>query len=174
MSFSGPTPAERSIIRFRKGKKTRPHFFEDLDDLSTQEIDEILGVVQKYYFIDGFVVGNLAKRRGGLQMRSSKERLDLLPYGGISGGPIKDLSTNIIRHIYRRTNGKYIIIGLGGVFAAEDAYEKIKAGASLVQIITGLIYGGPMAVKRINRGLVALLARDGYTNVSEAVGAETR
>ena len=75
---------------------------------------------------------------------------------------MKELSTNLIRHIYRTTQGRYTIIGLGGVFTAEDAYEKIKAGASLVQIITGLIYGGPETVKRINQGLVKLLHRDGY------------
>ena len=60
----------------------------------------------------------------------------------------------------------------GGVFTADDAYEKIKAGASLVQIITGLIYGGPRVVQKINKGLVALLERDGYQHVSEAVGKE--
>ena len=58
----------------------------------------------------------------------------------------------MIRHIYKKTNGKYILIGLGGVFTAEDAYEKIKAGASLVQLVTGLIYEGPLMVKRINKG----------------------
>jgi dihydroorotate dehydrogenase len=66
------------------------------------------------------------------------------------------------------------LIGLGGVFTAEDAYEKIKAGASLVQIITGLIYGGPTTVKKINKELVELLARDGYRHISEAVGKENK
>jgi dihydroorotate dehydrogenase len=64
------------------------------------------------------------------------------------------------------------LIGLGGVFTAEDAYEKIKAGASLVQIVTGLIYGGPLAVKRINKGLVELLKKDGFEHVNQAVGTE--
>jgi dihydroorotate dehydrogenase len=96
--------------------------------------------------------------------------LDLLPAGGISGLPVKDLSTNLIRHIYQKGQGRYKIIGLGGVFTAEDAYEKIKAGASLVQVITGLIYGGPLTVRRINKGLVKLLKRDGYARVADAVG----
>ena len=131
-------------------------------------------MAEKYAFIDGFVVGNLAKRRDGLELKSSPDRLNLLPHGGISGTPLKELATDIIRHIYRKTRGKYIIIGLGGVFTAEDAYEKIKAGASLVQVVTGLIYNGPTVVKKINRGLAELLARDGYAHVSEAVGAENK
>jgi dihydroorotate dehydrogenase len=135
-------------------------------------MDEILAVVKQYPFVDGFVVGNLSKRRDILTFKSPKERLDLIPAGGISGKPIKELSTNLIRHIYRATGGRYVIVGLGGVFTAEDAYEKIKAGASLVEIVTGLIYNGPTAVKQINRGLVTLLARDGYKHVADAVGKE--
>jgi dihydroorotate dehydrogenase len=162
------------LAAFTKEEKHGPIFLKISNDLAMQEIDGILAVVQKYPFVDGFVVGNLAKRRDVLKLKSSKHRLGLLPQGGISGDPVKELSTNIIRHIYRRTNGKYILIGLGGVFTAEDAYEKIKAGASLIQIITGLIYGGPAAVRKINKGLVELLARDGYKHVSEAVGAEIK
>ena len=99
-------------------------------------------------------------------------RLDLLPQGGISGVPLKELSTNLIRHIYRQTNGKYVLIGLGGVFTAEDAYEKIKAGASLVQIITGFIYIGPTVVeknKQKARGTLGPPDKD----VSEAVGKKS-
>ena len=103
-------------------------------------------------------------------MRSAREKLDAVPQGGISGAPIRDLSTALIRHVYAKTGGNYAIIGVGGVFTAEDAYEKILAGASLVQIVTGLIYGGPTAVRRINKGLVKLLARDGYARVADAVG----
>jgi dihydroorotate dehydrogenase len=170
--FQDPQMLDNLLVAFAKEEKHGPIFLKISTDLTTQEVDVILGVVQKYSFIDGFVIGNLVKRRGILHMKSPASRLDLLPQGGISGVPIKELSTNLIRHIYRQTNGKYVLIGLGGVFTAEDAYEKIKAGASLVQIITGLIYGGPTVVKRINQGLVKLLARDGYKHVSEAIGIE--
>jgi dihydroorotate dehydrogenase len=170
--FQDPRMLDNLLAAFVKEEKRGPIFLKISDDLTAREVDDILSVVQKYPFIDGFVVGNLAKRRDALVLRSSAERLNLLPQGGISGGPVKDLSTNIIRHIYRRTGGKYVLIGLGGVFDAEDAYEKIKAGASLIQIVTGLIYKGPTIVKKINKGLVELLARDGYRNVSEAIGKE--
>jgi dihydroorotate dehydrogenase len=171
-TFQEPRMLDPLLAAIAKEKKACPVFIKISNHLTETEVDEILAVVKKYPFVDGFVVGNLSKRRDVLGLKSSQKRLDLIPEGGISGKPIRELSTNLIRHIYRATNGKYVIVGLGGVFTAEDAYEKIKAGASLVQIITGLIYGGPAVVKKINRGLVALLKRDGYTHVSDAVGKE--
>ncbi len=170
--FQDPRLLDGLLAAIAREPKTCPVLLKISTHLTAQETDAILAVVKKYPFVDGFVVGNLAKRRDILSLKSSKEKLDLIPSGGISGQPIRDLSTNLIRHIYRATHGRYIIVGLGGIFTAEDAYEKIKAGASLVQIVTGLIYGGPMAVKKINRGLAKLLARDGYAHVSEAVGKE--
>lgn len=171
--FQDPLLLDNLLTAFAREEKRGPIFLKISTDLTSQEVDDILVVTEKYPFIDGFVVGNLAKRRSMLNLRSSLRRLSLLPEGGLSGAPLREISTNIIRHIYRRTGRKYILIGAGGVFTAEDAYEKIKAGASLVQIITGLIYGGPVIVKKINKGLVELLARDGYGHVGEAVGAGT-
>ena len=78
-----------------------------------------------------------------------------------------------MRHLYRSVGTKLPIIGVGGIFTAEHAYEKIKAGASAVQIYTGLIYEGPYAAKRINQGLLRLMDRDGYKSISEAVGQES-
>ena len=168
--FQEPHLLDELLAAFSHEKKYCPIFLKISNHLSVAEVDEILAVVKKYSFVDGFVVGNLSKRRHDLDLKSSPAELDKIPTGGLSGAPVRELSTNLIRHIYKKTQGKYVIIGLGGVFTAEDAYEKIKAGASLVQIITGLIYGGPLAVKRINKGLVKLLKRDGYAHVSDAVG----
>lgn len=170
--FQDPKLLDGLLKAIAKEKKTCPVFLKISTHLTEKEVDEILSVVKKYPFVDGFVVGNLSKRRETLALKSSPEQLAAIPEGGISGKPVRALATNLIRHIYQKTNGEYTIIGLGGVFTAEDAYEKIKAGASLVQIITGLIYGGPAAVKKINRGLVKLLERDGYESVGEAVGKE--
>jgi len=172
-TFQDPTMLDSLLYALSREAKVVPVFLKLSTHLSMDEVDAILAVVDKYHFVDGFVLGNLAKDRSILHLRSPQEKLDLIPQGGISGAPIKQLSTAMIRHIYQKTGGKYILIGLGGVFTAEDAYEKIKAGASLVQIVTGLIFGGPMAVKRINQGLVKLLARDGYATVAEAVGKGT-
>jgi dihydroorotate dehydrogenase len=168
--FQNPAMLETLLAAISKEKKECPVFLKISAHLSGDEVDAIIAVVDKYSFVDGFVVANLSKKRDMLHLRSSKEQLGVIPEGGISGAPIKMLTTAMIRHIYKKTGGKYILIGLGGVFTAEDAYEKIKAGASLVQLVTGLIYEGPLMVKRINKGLVKLLARDGYATVADAVG----
>ena len=91
----------------------------------------------------------------------------------MSGKPLRALATAFVRHLYRGVGGKLPIIGVGGIFTAADADEKIRAGASAVQIYTGFIYEGPAVVKRINRGLIRLLDRDGFESVSEAVGTDT-
>jgi len=170
--FQEPKMLNELLAGFSHEKKYCPIFLKISNHLSVSEVDDILAVAGRYPFVDGFVVGNLSKRRREMDLASSPAELDKIPDGGISGRPVRELSTNLIRHIYQKTRGKYVIIGLGGVFTADDAYEKIKAGASLVQIITGLIYGGPRVVQKINKGLVALLERDGYQHVSEAVGKE--
>lgn len=92
--------------------------------------------------------------------------------GGLSGAPVRDLSTAVIRNFAKLTNGKLPIIGVGGISNAEHAYEKIRAGASLVQLYTGLIYEGPTIANTINSGLLDLLERDGFKTISDAVGAD--
>jgi dihydroorotate dehydrogenase len=92
--------------------------------------------------------------------------------GGLSGKPLRALATDFVRHLYKTVGVRLPIIGVGGVFTAEDAYEKIKAGASAVQIYTGFIYEGPAVVKRINQGLIRLMERDGFHSISEAVGRQ--
>jgi dihydroorotate dehydrogenase len=86
--------------------------------------------------------------------------------------PLQRISTNVIRHVYRRTQGKLTIIGVGGIFNAEDAYEKITSGANLVALVTAMIFEGPQIIGEINRGLVKLLKRDGFNSISEAVGSQ--
>jgi dihydroorotate dehydrogenase len=94
--------------------------------------------------------------------------------GGLSGRPLSAKATSFIRHIYEVTHANVAIIGVGGIFTADDAYEKITAGASAVQILTGFVYEGPAAVKRINQGLLKLLARDGLRSITQAVGTKTK
>ena len=136
------------------------------------ELQKILEVCQKYP-LDGFVCGNLTK----------VNLLGHIGQGGFSGKAVQALSNQLIRKVYKEINdpakallwqksNKPIIIGVGGIFNAEDAYRKIKAGASLLQLITGLIFEGPQLISDINLGLVKLLKADGYKNISEAVGKE--
>lgn len=115
----------------------------------------------------GIIATNTTVSRAGLTHSNAKEA------GGLSGKPLRNRATDVIRRIYRMTEGKLPIIGSGGVFSAEDAYEKIKAGASLVEIYTGLIYQGPRVVRDIHHGLRALIRQDGYRNIMDAVGTES-
>ncbi len=94
--------------------------------------------------------------------------------GGLSGRPLFEPSTRVLSEMYQLTEGKLPMIGVGGISSGHDAYAKIRAGASLVQLYTGLIYQGPGLVQRINRDLVALLKADGFSHISEAIGADHR
>ena len=92
--------------------------------------------------------------------------------GGLSGRPLMTSSTAVLADLYRLTEGRLPLVGVGGVASAEEAYAKIRAGASLVQLYTAMIYEGPHMVAQVNRGLIELLQRDGFANVNEAVGAD--
>jgi dihydroorotate dehydrogenase len=94
--------------------------------------------------------------------------------GGLSGAPLEPLATSCVRRAYLRARGRVPVIGAGGVMDAAGAWAKIRAGATLVQAYTGLIYGGPAFVRKVNEGLVELMARDGFRTVAEAVGVDAR
>jgi dihydroorotate dehydrogenase len=146
----------------------KPLFVKIAPDMEFPQVDEIIEVVEAVK-LTGIVATNAtAFMRAGLKSPVGREP------GGLSGRPITKIVTGFISHIYRATQGRVPVIGVGGIFNAEDAYDKIKAGASAVQIYTGWIYEGPGAVKRINRDLLKLLERDGLRHISEAVGTESR
>lgn len=140
----------------------KPIFVKLSPDLTDAEIDAILDLSD---LMNGVIASNTTVSREGLSPSPH-----LKEAGGLSGAPLKTRSTEMIRRIAKRSGGKLPIIGVGGVETAEDAYEKICAGASLVQIYTGFIYGGPFIVKKINEGLLRLLERDGIHSIGEAVG----
>ena len=93
-------------------------------------------------------------------------------FGGISGALVREKSYNLFKAIGKELYGKTILVSVGGIETAEDAYRRIKAGASLIQVFSMLIYNGPKMIKEINEGLIELLKADGYHNISEAIGAD--
>lgn len=93
--------------------------------------------------------------------------------GGLSGQPLSDMSTSMIREMYMLTGGKYPIIGVGGIFSGKDAYEKILAGASVVQLYTAFAYYGPPIISKIKEELSNLLSQDGYKSIKDAVGRKS-
>lgn len=132
-------------------------------------IEEILAAVEPASFISGFAFNLAPGKPHGLKTPSSI--IGSLP-GAVSGKPIEEQMNTAIAELYRRMDRRrYRIIGIGGVFSAEDAYRKIRLGASLVQLMTSLIYEGPMVLRRINEGLCRLLERDGLRHVGDAVGS---
>jgi len=142
----------------------KPVFVKIAPDMEFSEVDEIIEVVSAAK-LDGIVATNAtAFMRENLRSPNGPEP------GGLSGRPITEKVTQFVAHIHRVAGGKLPIIGVGGIFNAQDAYDKIKAGASAVQIYTGWVYEGPGAVKRINQGLCRLLERDGLKHISDAVG----
>ncbi len=146
----------------------KPIVFKLKPDITDAMLDEILSLVKKYPCVKGFIISNLSQNRG-LLSHTSISTIEQYA-GGISGKPIKDLSTSLIKKVYTLTKGTYPIIGVGGIFSAQDAYEKIRAGASLIELITGMIYEGPGIVKEIDKGLATLLKKDGFASVADAVG----
>lgn len=163
--FTNAKKLDKLMTEIDKIQAKKPVFLKVSPDLTKKEIDAILEVSKKHK-VDGFVCTNLTKNRKNKKIVDS----DVPKVGGISGKVVEDLSNQLISYIYKKTKGKYVIIGVGGVFSAEDAYKKIKAGASLIQMITGMIFEGPQVISEINMGLVKLLKKDGYANISEAVG----
>ncbi len=117
--------------------------------------------------LDGLILTNTTlDRPENLPAEFAKEK------GGLSGEPLRDKSTQLIHNMHKLTEGQIPIMGIGGIQSGLDALEKIKAGASLVQLYTGLIYGGPYVADKINKELLDLLAAEGYKNITEAVGAD--
>lgn len=119
--------------------------------------------------LDGLIMGNTTVTRPpGLRSRHKDET------GGLSGAPLRELSTRKLADLYRLSGGRIPLVGVGGVSSGADAYAKIRAGASLVQLYTALVYEGPGLVRRIKRDLATCLRRDGFGSVAEAVGADHR
>ena len=131
-------------------------------------IDCLLEQVDGVAFVSGFIF-NLAPGING-PLKTPAEQTQAMR-GTLAGRPVEEQMNACIGELYRRMDrSRYTIIGAGGVFTSEDAYRKIQLGASLVQLLTGMVYQGPMVVRRICRGLVELLERDGFPSVAEAVG----
>ncbi|XP_052866373.1 dihydroorotate dehydrogenase (quinone), mitochondrial [Anopheles cruzii] len=144
----------------------RPVLLKLAPDLSDEDLKEIVDVVRsKACSVDGLIVSNTT-----IDRPSTLRSINAGQLGGLSGPPLKQRSTTMIAKVYKLTEGQIPIIGVGGVFTGEDAFEKIQAGASAVQLYTSFIFHGPPVVNKIKRELDRLLEENGYANVQEAVG----
>lgn len=158
-------PLVDALARRNRLLGEKPLFVKVAPDLGEAELEQIASAVEGR--AHGLVATNTTVRRDGLRGALRNET------GGVSGRPLGALATETIRTLFRLTGGRLPIIGVGGVFTAADAYDKIKAGATLVEIYTGFVYGGPGTPRRILEGLRRLLRRDGLETLAQAVGAES-
>ena len=156
----GSAPAEGS-------GPTTPVLLKIAPDLTFDQINDALELVQKHCLAGVVATNTTVDRPAALSTPKA-----FGAEGGLSGAPLRARATECIRHISRQTHGRLPIIGVGGIFTAANAYEKVRAGASLVEVWTGMIYEGPAIVRNINLGLLRLLERDGFSNIAEAVGTE--
>lgn len=151
----------------------QPILIKIAPDLEWDDIKDILNLATSYN-LSGVIATNTTIRRDGLNTEVLKETGQSIKdeAGGISGLPVKYRSTEVIRFIYQETGGKLPIVGVGGIFNADDAWDKIIAGASILQVYTGWVYEGPWMVNQVLSGLLAKLAERGLNNINEAVGLE--
>lgn len=152
-----------AALRSHNAPTHKPILLKIAPDLTWPQIDEVLAVVIEQH-VDGVVATNTTVTRDHLRSARAVET------GGLSGAPVRGRSTEIIRYIRRQADVP--IVGVGGIFTADDAYEKIRSGAALVQLYTGFVYEGPGACAAILRGLVRRLQRDGFQSLDQAIGVD--
>ena len=167
-NFHNQKELEKLLIGINKIKKEKnilkPLVLKLSPDINHKEISKIIELVFKYK-ISGIIVSNTTdSNRENLSDIQSKES------GGLSGQPLRELSTNLIRKFYQETKGKIQIIGVGGVDSGESAFEKICAGANAVQLYTGMVFKGPGVVKEIKKELISILKKENIKYLSDAVG----
>ncbi|MDG2150618.1 MAG: quinone-dependent dihydroorotate dehydrogenase [Polaribacter sp.] len=137
-----------------KEEKQKPILLKIAPDLNNNQLNEIIDLVKETQ-IDGVIASNTSTNRAGL--KASNERLEEIGNGGVSGQPVKNKSTEVIKYLADTSNKSFPIIGVGGIHSEKDALEKLKVGADLVQVYTGFIYEGPSLVKRINKAILSEL-----------------
>ena len=157
----------QELAKQNQGFKAVPLLVKISPDVSAAELEQI-AIVARKTSIAGIIATNTTIRREGLE--SSVAYIEACGAGGLSGLPLRVRSNQMIGRLYKLTAGKIPLIGVGGIFTAQDAWEKICAGASLVQLYTGFIYQGPGIVSEINKGLLEIIDREGLRSLDEAVG----
>ena len=159
------------LARRHSQSRPKPLLLKIAPDLSENEIESIVEIAISLK-VAGLIATNTTISRAGLQ--TSQAEVEAFGEGGLSGAPLRQRANEVISLSYSLARGTLPIIGVGGVFTAADAWEKICAGASLIQLYTGFIYEGPGVARRINDGLAEILKREGFQTLDEAVGCRAR
>lgn len=170
-SFMTPEKLKALLKEIEKLKIKKPIFIKMPTDISPAESNALLKAADKFT-ITGAIIGNLTKDRKNPDL--DPEEVAAAGKGNFSGKPTEKRTNNLLKAAYKEFHDRYIFIGCGGIFNAEDAYRKIKLGATAVQMITGMIYQGPQVIGQINQGLVKLMREDGCDHISEAIGMDNK
>jgi dihydroorotate dehydrogenase len=159
----------------QENQAQKPLLIKIAPDLGWEEIEAVIDLAQKHH-LAGIIATNTTISRSDLntQIIGATGKPVTEEAGGISGTPVKARSTEIIRFIYRQTQGTLPIIGVGGIFTADDVWEKITAGATLVQIYTGWIYEGPWMLKRLLKELTQKLQAENLPSIQAAIGMQSQ
>lgn len=166
--FTDAESLNRLLAALTKVGRSLPLFLKLPSDLTPDELRNLVAVARQHH-VTGLICSNLTKQRN----LSTIHDVNVPEQGGLSGKVVEPLVDKMIAQLYCETKDEFVIVGCGGIFSAEDAYRKIRLGAHLLQLITGLIYQGPQLVSQIHIGLEELLQRDGYTSLAEARGSLT-
>lgn len=165
--FNNPANLDRLLTRLDQQETDKPVLLKMSPDLTEVELDDIIKVARSHR-VHGFICSNLTKQWANPPILDQGVSVK----GGVSGKVAHPLALAQIRRVYRQVGGEMLVIGCGGIFTATDVYEMIRAGASLVQLITGMIFEGPQLMSDINLGLVKLLQRDGFSSLRSVVGID--
>ena len=153
---------ESHALAQKRGNLPLPVFVKISPDMADGDMADVVEVALREELAGIIATNTTLAREGALQTAESN--------GGLSGKPLRHRANEVMRFLYRCSEGKLPLIGVGGIFSADDAYERIQSGASLVQIYTGLVYEGPLLPRRINQGLLKRMERDGVKHISEVIG----
>jgi dihydroorotate dehydrogenase len=168
MPFLLPENYDNLMIEIDKIKTDKPIFVKINPDMSHTEIDKFLEISLRHR-VDGIICSNLTKKMDQI------DRGDVIPpHGGLSGKLVFPKALDLLSYMYKKVGNKFVFVFVGGIFSADDAYRVIRQGATLVELITGMIFEGPQLISEINRGLVERMNRDGFNDISEVVGVDNR
>ncbi|MEE2694737.1 MAG: quinone-dependent dihydroorotate dehydrogenase [Pseudomonadota bacterium] len=160
------------LNKLSKIKNRKPTFLKLSPDISDKDLCNICKIITNEDFVNGLILTNTTVSRDMMLSKPVRNSWKIYEEGGLSGPPLRNISNELIRKVFELTNGKIIIIGVGGVSSGKDAFEKISLGASLIQLYTSLIYQGPDVVSKILSELSLLLKKKGLKSVKELIGKD--
>lgn len=160
---------ENQSLAEQEVESPKPMLVKIAPDMTLEQLDDVVEIALQCG-LSGIIATNTTISREGL--KTPAEKVEQLGAGGVSGKPLTERSRQVIRHLYQQSQNKLTLVGVGGIYDGDDAWRMIAAGADLIQVYSGFIYGGPMMVKNINLRLKSRLEREGLSDIQQLVGQD--